>query len=64
MSTKANIDGDYEYIPRLYWTNDSKNIAIQTLNRKQNNLKIHLINVSSNVDKVIIEEEKNGFTKK
>jgi dipeptidyl-peptidase 4 len=53
---KANIEGEYEYVIRINWTNDSKGLAIQTMNRHQSNLKMHLVDVSSNTDKIIFEE--------
>jgi len=33
--------GDYEYIPRIKWTNDANILVVTTLNRHQNNLKLH-----------------------
>ena len=41
-SEKANISGDFEYIIRMDWTNDSKSVMLQTMNRHQSNLKIDL----------------------
>jgi dipeptidyl-peptidase-4 len=58
---KANITGDFEYIIRINWTNDSKGLAIQTMNRHQSNLKMHLIDVASNTDKIIFEESDDKY---
>ncbi len=58
---KANITGDYEYVIRIDWTNDSKNLSIQTMNRHQSNLKMHLIDVSTNTDKVVFEESHDKY---
>lgn len=60
-TTKANITGDYEYIIRMDWTNDSKSLMLQTMNRHQNNLKMHLIDVSTNTDKIILEENHDKY---
>lgn len=37
------ILGDYEYIPRLKWTQNNKLLSVQTTNRKQNILKLHMV---------------------
>ena len=36
--------GDYEYIPRIKWSNDANILVATTLNRHQNNLKLHKVN--------------------
>lgn len=60
-SEKANISGDFEYIIRMDWTNDSKSVMLQTMNRHQSNLKMHLIDVASNTDKIILEESHDKY---
>jgi dipeptidyl-peptidase-4 len=59
--TKADIGTDYEYISRINWANDAKNLAIQSLNRHQNNLKIHLTNSTTGTGKVIFEESNDTY---
>lgn len=58
---KVNISGDFEYIIRMDWTNDSKSLMLQSMNRHQSNLKMHLIDVISNTDKVILEESHDKY---
>jgi dipeptidyl-peptidase 4 len=58
---KANITGDFEYVIRINWMNDSKNLTIQTMNRHQSNLKMHTINVLDNTDKIIYEESHDKY---
>jgi dipeptidyl-peptidase-4 len=58
---KANIAGDFEYIIRIDWTNDSKSLMVQTMNRHQSNLKMHLVDASSNTDKIILEESHDKY---
>lgn len=53
---KADIGNDYEYIIRINWTNDSKKLAIQSMNRHQSKLKMHLVDVNSNSSELIYEE--------
>lgn len=61
QSTKLNIDGDYEYVIRINWTNDSKAVAIQTMNRHQSELKMHLVDVISNKDNVVYQESHEKY---
>lgn len=58
---KVNITGDFEYIIRMDWTNDSKSLMLQTMNRHQSNLKMHLVDVATNSDKVILEESHDKY---
>jgi dipeptidyl-peptidase-4 len=37
--------GEYEYIPRIEWSGNSNKLILQTLNRHQNDLKYHLIDL-------------------
>lgn len=37
--------GDYEYIPRVQWSNTENKLVLQTLNRHQNELKYHLTTI-------------------
>jgi dipeptidyl-peptidase-4 len=60
-TTKANIPITYEYVSRINWSNDSKHIAIQTLNRLQNHLAVHLVNVETNSAKLIYEEKDERY---
>ncbi len=60
----ANIDlGDYEYVPRIQWSGTSNKLIIQTLNRHQNNLKYHLIDLSAKkmTTKVFFEEKSDTY---
>ncbi len=38
--------GEYEYIPRIEWSGNSNKLILQTLNRHQNDLKYHLIDLT------------------
>ncbi len=55
--TKANIGEKYEYISRINWTNDGKSLAIQSLNRHQNDLNIHLTNAETGESKIILNDK-------
>jgi dipeptidyl-peptidase-4 len=58
---KANIGENHEYISRINWTNDAKNVAIQTLNRHQNDLNIHLTNAITGESKIIYNEQNETY---
>jgi dipeptidyl-peptidase-4 len=55
--------GEYEYIPRLQWSGNSNKLVIQTLNRHQNDLKYHLIDLSAKkiTTKVFYEEKSETY---
>lgn len=55
--------GDYEYIPRLKWSNSSNQLIIQTLNRHQNHLKYHLVDWSGKkkITKTFFEEKSKTY---
>ncbi|MEI6866535.1 S9 family peptidase [Flavicella sp.] len=55
-SSKEIELGSYEYIPLLKWTNDDKNVAVITLNRHQNKLKLFSINSTDNSIQLLLEE--------
>ena len=51
--------GDYEYIPRIKWSNDPNILVATTLNRHQNNLKLHKVNtLKSNTSLLFSETDK------
>jgi dipeptidyl-peptidase-4 len=55
--------GEYEYIPRLQWSGNSNKLILQTLNRHQNQLKYHLIDLTTKklTQKVFFEEKSDTY---
>lgn len=55
--------GEYEYIPRIQWSGSANKLILQTLNRHQNHLKYHLVDLSSKkpVHKVFFEEQSKTY---
>ncbi len=55
--------GEYEYIPRLKWSNKDNTLIIQTLNRHQNHLKYYLVKatVKKPVATVLYEEKSKTY---
>lgn len=52
---------DYEYIPRIKWTNEENILSVQTLNRHQNNLNLIFVNADTNVAKVVLNETDEAY---
>ena len=48
--------GDF-YIPRIYWTSNPDVLALMTLNRAQNHMKLYFFNVKTGEHHVVLEEE-------
>ncbi len=55
--------GEYEYIPRLSWSKTANKLILQTLNRHQNHLKYHLVDLSSKkmTQKMFFEEKSTTY---
>lgn len=52
--------GDY-YIPRIYWTSDPDVLALMTLNRAQNHMKLYFFNVKTGEHHVVLEEKNDTW---
>ena len=52
--------GDF-YIPRIYWTSNPDELAVMTLNRAQNHMKLYLFNVKTGTHKVILDEQNSTW---
>jgi len=64
ISSKNQQDiklGNYEYIPRIKWTNDSETISVITLNRHQNNLNLYFVNAINGEAKVVLNETDKAY---
>ena len=56
------IPMDYDgYIPRIFPTNDSSKVAVLTLNRHQDDLKIFMVNPLSTLSKLLIEDKVDKY---
>ena len=49
------------YIPRFKFSNDQNLLSVQTINRRQNHLKLHLININNKNNKVIFQEKSETY---
>ena len=59
-TTKIDL-GNYEYIPRIKWTNNSEILSVMTLNRHQNDLKLYAVNSVNFTSKVILNETDKAY---
>jgi len=55
--------GEYEYIPRLNWSETANQLIIQTLNRHQSHLKYHLVDFTAKkpTQRLIFEEKSDTY---
>ncbi len=51
----------YEYIPRLEWTNDPNLLSVQTLNRHQNSLNLIFVNAETQQAQVVLNEVDEAY---
>ncbi|MHA4809342.1 S9 family peptidase [Flavitalea flava] len=52
--------GDF-YIPRIYWTSNPDELAVMTLNRAQNHMKLYFFNVRTGGHRVVLEEKNDTW---
>jgi len=60
-NTKKISLGDYEYIPRIKWSNDADILVATTLNRHQNNLKLHKVDALKSSATLLLNETDKAY---
>ncbi|ARV06550.1 S9 family peptidase [Polaribacter sp. SA4-10] len=53
--------GNYEYIPRIKWSNEDNILIATTLNRHQNDLKLFKVNASRTSSTLLLNEKDNAY---
>ena len=53
--------GNYEYIPRIQWSNSNPILIATTLNRHQNDLKLHKINALNTSSSLLLNEKDDAY---
>jgi len=53
--------GEYEYIPRIKWTKKPDILSVQTLNRRQNDLKLFAVNRSTKKVRLLLNETSSTY---
>ena len=51
----------YEYIARVQWLNDSKRLAVQTMNRAQNELDLRLVDKDTGAATIVLTEKDEAW---
>lgn len=60
--SKVDLENDYEYLPRIKWTNDKNILSVQALNRHQNDLDLIFVNADDkNSSKVVLDETDDAY---
>ena len=59
--TKKISLGDYEYIPRIKWSNKNNVLVATTLNRHQNDLKLHNVNALRSSSTLLLNETDKAY---
>lgn len=49
------------YIPRIYWTSDPNTLAVMTLNRPQNHMRLFFFDVRDGSRRMVLEERSNAW---
>ncbi len=52
---------DAYYIPRIKWMHEKSKLSVQTLNRHQNNLKLHVVNIENNKVSLLLEDKDEAY---
>ena len=60
-TTKKISLGNYEYIPRIKWSNDANILIATTLNRRQNDLKLHKVNALRSSSVLLLNEKDDAY---
>ena len=53
--------GNYEYIPRIQWSNTNHILIVTTLNRHQNDLKLHKVNALKSSSSLLLNEKDDAY---
>ncbi len=59
-SVKAKISG-YEYIPRIKWTKNNDQLCVFSMNRLQNDLKLHFLDARTGEAKIAYQEKSDTY---
>lgn len=64
VSTKTTTSiklENYEYIPRIKWSNKPNLLSVMTLNRHQNDLRLYFIDTQNNQPKLVLQETDKAY---
>ncbi len=58
---KADLGTQYEYVPRVKWTNTPNTLSIQRMNRLQNKLELLFTDATTGKSRVVLTETSNTY---
>lgn len=60
--TISGVDlGNPYYIPRIKWMNNPNYLSVQTMNRHQNDLRLHEVNANTNAVRLLLQETDEAY---
>ncbi|MFK7806537.1 MAG: S9 family peptidase [Saprospiraceae bacterium] len=59
--TKADLGSDYEYIPRIKWTQNANTLCVTKMNRHQNELQLVLVDATTGKAKPMLTEKNKYY---
>lgn len=60
-TSAVNLEKNYEYLPRIKWTNDPMVLSVQAMNRHQNDLDLIFVNAKDNSAEVVMNETDDAY---
>lgn len=60
-TSAVDLKKEYEYLPRIKWSNDANILTVQAMNRHQNNLDLIAVNATNNEASVILNEQDDAY---
>ena len=60
-TVKAQLGSDFEYIPRITWTQDPSKLCVTKMNRHQSELELTLVNAQSGVATSLLKEKNKYY---
>jgi len=60
-TVKAQLGSDYEYIPRITWTQDPTKLCVTKMNRHQNELELTLVNAETGAASSLLKEKNKYY---
>ncbi|GAB1308808.1 S9 family peptidase [Urechidicola sp. KH5] len=64
LNTRKSVSvdlGDYEYIPRINWTNNDDLLAVRILNRHQNDMNLFFVSAATNAVSLVLNEKDDAY---
>jgi len=60
-TSEVKLEKDYEYIPRIEWTNNPAVLSVQATNRHQNMLDLIFVDAEKDTQKIVLNETDDAY---